>query len=78
MKSAENKENTLKNETRSNSIVRSTFFEVFGDSKCHGVSNIIKNQNILMKIIWLLLFLAGICACIYCESYIKFRRIIKQ
>ena len=48
-------------------IIRETFLEVFGDSKFHGVANIIKNKSIAMKLIWLVLFLAGSGACTYCK-----------
>ena len=58
------KEGKLQMEER---ILRETFLEVIGDSKFHGVGNIIKNKSTAMKLIWLVLFLAGSGACTYCK-----------
>lgn len=49
------------------SIIKNAFFEVFGDSKVHGVSNIFKSENIFMKLFWLILLLGGMGCCTYCE-----------
>lgn len=47
-------------------IVKSTFIEVFSDSHLHGIPNMIKTENVIMKFFWLALFLCGVGCCIYC------------
>lgn len=54
-----------KNESKS--VFKATFAEVFGDSTCHGLPNAIKNECIVLKIFWLLLFLGAVGVCAYCK-----------
>ena len=49
-------------------LLKKTFLEWCRDSKCHGVMNIAKAQNIILKVIWLLCFLACSGFCIYLIS----------
>ena len=46
-------------------LLKKTFLEWCRDSKCHGVMNIVKAQNLILKVIWLLCFLTCSGFCIY-------------
>ena len=48
--------------------LKQTFLEWCKDSKCHGVLNIVKTQNRILKSIWIVSFLACSAACIYLIS----------
>lgn len=73
-KSLEGRESSAEHhhvDTNRKKIVKSTFIEVFGDTTMHGVPNIIKSKSVVMKCLWLCLFLAGVGGCIYCKRTLK-------
>lgn len=59
---AERKEDENKKE-----VLKHTFVDVFGATTMHGLPNIIRSENVVMKAIWILLFIGGIGCSIYCK-----------
>lgn len=61
-KEPEHKEDENKKE-----VLKHTFVDVFGATTMHGLPNIIRSENVVMKAIWILLFIGGIGCSIYCK-----------
>lgn len=48
-------------------IIKETFINVFGNSTLHGLPNVIRNEFKVMQLFWLMLFVSGVGACVYCK-----------
>jgi len=48
-------------------LFKESLKKVCSDSKVHGLSNIADNQNIIIKLMWSILFLMALGTSIYCN-----------
>ena len=48
-------------------IVKQTFVEACINSTAHALPNVFRSDSIILKIIWLILFLCGVGGCVYCN-----------
>jgi hypothetical protein len=55
-------------ENTSWALFKSKGKEVLSDSTAHGIKNVFKSENWLVKIFWLILYLGGCAAAGYCKS----------
>ena len=44
--------------------------EIVSDSTAHGIKNVFKSQNWIVKIFWTLFFIVGSAAAVFCEYII--------
>lgn len=49
-------------------VIKHTFVDVFGATTMHGLPNIIRSENVVMRVIWIFLFIGGIGCSIYCKK----------
>ena len=61
------KEPERKEDENKKEVFKHTFVDVFGATTMHGLPNIIRSENVVMKVIWILLFIGGIGCSIYCK-----------
>ena len=67
----DNKEDSRLEEKAFN-LFRESFVKVCTESTSHGLPNIFKTKNWAIRIVWLVLFLAGSGAALYCTNIFLF------